>query len=120
MQVYKDNQAWGELVRGYAYNTRPVKPLRKAHLHFHVSVGDKRAHDADNIIASMKPVQDALKGLIIEDDSIDNLTVEYSFDRDRPRQFTIIVTETKADLTCDILCQFCANQRVKRNTPSDG
>lgn len=116
MQVYKDNQAWAKLVYGYAYNQRPVTPLAKAHLHFHVSVGDKRAHDADNIIASMKPVQDALKGLIIEDDSIDSIEVSYSFDRERPRQFTITVTETAPGI-CDILCEHCADWRVQQNTP---
>lgn len=72
-------------------NRYGLRPLPKAALHFHVSVGDNRTHDADNIIASFKPVLDALKGVIIEDDSIDHIQLSYSFDRAKPRQFTIQV-----------------------------
>ena len=116
-RVAKDNKAWGALVYGFAYNTRPVKPLPKAHLHYHISVGDERAHDADNIIASLKPCQDALKGLIIVDDSISNISTSYSYDRLKPRSFVITVTEENTVVKCDILCEHCADWRVQKNAP---
>lgn len=92
MKVYQDNQDWGNIVRLSAYNQRPATPYPKAHIHYHIAVGDNRAHDADNLISSLKPCQDALKGLVIADDSIDDIEVSYSFSRDKPRGFRIQVT----------------------------
>lgn len=94
--LYAGKKEWSNLV-GYAALAAKVKarikPFAQATVHFHISVGDNRAHDADNIIASFKPVLDALKGHLIEDDSIDHIDLSYSFDRAKPRQFTITVTE---------------------------
>lgn len=63
--------------------------LQRAHLHYTISVGDNRVHDDDNIVASLKPVRDGLKGVLIVDDSIDHITVSYEFNRQKPRGFTI-------------------------------
>ena len=94
--LYKDKKAWSELV-GYsamaAKTKARIKPFKQASVHFHISVGDNRPHDADNIISSLKPVLDALKGQLIEDDSIDHIDLSYSFDRVKPRQFNITVRE---------------------------
>lgn len=70
-------------------------PYQKAAIHFHISVGDRRRHDPDNLAwAVTKPTLDGIKGFLIEDDSIDNVTLTYTYDREKPRGFTVQVTET--------------------------
>jgi hypothetical protein len=91
MKISSDNKYWKELA---FYTARQAHaPLReKAHLHYHFSTGDRRAHDMDNLIASTKPLSDGLKGVAIVDDSIDHITVEYTFDRKKPRQIVLTIT----------------------------
>ncbi len=81
--------AWALAHKGYK-----GKPLERAHLHYHISVGDQRAHDADNLIASLKPLQDGLKDIVIVDDDIDHIQVTYTFDREKPRGIRLVVTST--------------------------
>lgn len=86
---YEISQEWKTTAFYLAKQAYKGVPLSRAHLHYHVSVGDRRVHDADNIIASIKPLQDGLKGVVIEDDSIDAIEVSYSFDRASPRQIRL-------------------------------
>lgn len=66
-------------------------------VHFHISVGSNRKIDPDNLNwAVTKP---ALDGLVmvgaIEDDSIDHVTLSYSYDRE-PKGFVITLDDKKA------------------------
>lgn len=59
-------------------------------LHYHVSLGDERRHDYDNILAGFKPFQDGLvDAKIIEDDSFEYVVPIVTFDRTKPRRFTL-------------------------------
>lgn len=95
-KVYKESQVWKDLVgyAGLAYKSKTGhQPLKRATVHIHISVGDNRVHDSDNLVASMKYPIDGLKGIIITDDSIDNIGIPtYTVDRNKPRQFSITVT----------------------------
>lgn len=75
-----------------AKNAYKGAPLEHAHLHYHISVGDKRVHDADNIEASLKALQDGLKGVVIVDDSIDQIQRTFTYDRERPRGIKLTIT----------------------------
>lgn len=88
--LYAENQYWKQYAHYTAKQTKGTL-LEKAHIHYHISVGDNRRHDADNLIASLKPVQDGLVGVLITDDNIDCITVAYSFDREKPRGVHITV-----------------------------
>ena len=90
---YKDKQIWWTLSRFTAKNAYKGEPFERADIHYHISVGDNRTHDADNLIASLKAVQDGLKGTILVDDSIDHISSTYTFDRKKPRGFTITITK---------------------------
>lgn len=90
-KIYKEAKEWKEIAGWVAKTTYKGSPLERASVHYQFSVGDNRVHDLDNLIASMKPVQDGLKGIILVDDSIDNITVSYGADRNKPRGFKIIV-----------------------------
>jgi hypothetical protein len=94
-KTYKIKQEWGQLV-GYAALAERRQfgpPLERAHVHFDISVGDNRRHDPDNLSwAVTKMALDAIKGHLITDDSIDNVTLSYSFSRTKPRQFSIEVS----------------------------
>lgn len=92
---HKENQEWKNLI-GYtalaAKAKNRLRPLGRATIHIHISVGDNRVHDSDNLVASMKYPIDGLKGILIEDDSIDHIGIPtYTVDRAKPRQFTITV-----------------------------
>lgn len=61
-------------------------------LHYHVSLGDERRHDYDNILASFKPIQDGLVDAgMLADDTIAHVLPIVTFDREKPRQFTLEV-----------------------------
>jgi len=61
-----------------------------AFLHYHVSLGDERRHDYDNVLASFKPVQDGLVDAgVLEDDTITHVIPLVTFDRLKPRGFTL-------------------------------
>lgn len=95
-QVYKENQEWKRSVGLLSLAIRQrhrLEPFKKAAIHYHISVGDSLQHDPDNLAwAVTKPTLDSLKGVLIENDTIDHITLSYSFDRAKPRQFTIEVT----------------------------
>lgn len=81
---------WTERVGWLAKTNRPLKPLRHARIHFCISVGSNRRVDPDNLLTSVcKPSLDGLKGVWIVDDSIDNVTLSFEFNRDKPKGFTI-------------------------------
>lgn len=90
-QVAKDNRDWGRLTYILARSAK-APLLDRARLHYHFSTGDRRAHDADNLIASTKPITDGLKGVAITDDSIDHIEVLYSFDREKPRRIVLKIS----------------------------
>lgn len=65
----------------------------KVDINFCISLGDNRRHDPDNLIWSVaKGSLDALTGVLIVDDSIDNITLSFSFNREKPRGFRITLT----------------------------
>lgn len=85
---------WGEKIGWLAKAQRPKKPYKYADIHYTISVGDNRRHDPDNLAFSVcKVANDALVGIIIEDDSIDNITLSFEFNREKPRGFTIQISE---------------------------
>lgn len=90
----KVKREWGEKVGWLAKAVRPPKPYKYADIHYIISVGDNRRHDPDNLAFSVaKVANDALTGIIIEDDSIDNITLSFEFNREKPRGFTIQISE---------------------------
>lgn len=91
-QLAKDNREWGYMAHMLARHAK-APLLERARLHYHFSTGDNRAHDADNLIASTKPITDGLKGVAITDDSIDHIEVLYTFDREKPRRITLTIAE---------------------------
>jgi hypothetical protein len=73
---------------------RRMKPFEHALVHFHISTGDNRTHDADNLNwAVTKPTLDGIKGVLIVDDSIDHVDLSYSYDREKPRGFKVTVVQ---------------------------
>ncbi len=95
--LYKEQQEWKRTTWLLARSAYRGKPLERAHLHYFIQVGDQRAHDPDNLIASLKPVQDGLKGVILVDDNIDCIEVTYTFSRDKPRGIRLVVTSPSAE-----------------------
>ncbi len=96
-KTYKEQQQWQRdtwLLARLAYKG---DPLERAHLHFLIQVGDKRTHDPDNIIGSLKPVIDGLKGVAIFDDSIDNIATTFTFSREKPRGIWLVVTSLASE-----------------------
>lgn len=78
--------------------TKHVEHLRglydTCHIHFHICVGDNRVHDPDNLNWSVtKPALDGLKGILITDDSIDHVTLSYSYTRTGPKGFWLTIKE---------------------------
>lgn len=90
-KLYREGQDWKTLAGWKAKAAYRKEPLDKAHLHYHISVGDNRVHDPDNLIASTKPITDGLKGIVIKDDSIDSIKLEFSFGREKPRGITLVI-----------------------------
>lgn len=89
----KVKKEWGEKVYWLAKAQKPIL-LKKAHIHYKISVGDNRRHDPDNLAFSVaKIANDALVGVVIEDDSIDNIELSFEFDREKPRGFIIQISE---------------------------
>ena len=95
-KLHSTKQEWQQLV-GYAAlaHRRTIgSPWAKAQVHYTINVGDNRRHDPDNLLASVcKPTLDGMTGIIIADDSIDNIELSFTFTRDKPRGFTIRVTK---------------------------
>lgn len=96
-KTYKEKRDWEQLIGLMAKMERNRHklntPFDRAHLHYHISVGDNRTHDADNLLSPiLKFSNDALKGILITDDSIDHIELSFSFDRAKPRGFQITVT----------------------------
>lgn len=91
----KEKREWTELV-GWTAKSVKTKycPYDKAHILFRIYVGDNRRHDPDNLMwAVSKPTLDGIQDILIEDDSIDNVTLEYEFYRDKPRRFEVFVSK---------------------------
>lgn len=86
---------WGQAVTNEIFaDMLPLQPYSKAHIKFKIFFGDQRRHDPDNAAWSVtKPALDALVTAgILEDDSIDHITLEYEFSREKPRRFEITIT----------------------------
>lgn len=89
-----EKREWKEKIGWLAKVNHPSKPFEKAYIHFVISTGDNRRHDPDNLAWSVTKVSlDALKGIFITDDSIDNVTLSYEFNRKKPRSFLIEIAE---------------------------
>lgn len=91
----KEKREWTEMIGWLAKSVKTKDcPYEKAHILYKIYVGDNRRHDPDNLAFSVSKVaNDALVGIIIEDDSIDNVTLEYEFYRDKPRRFEVFVSK---------------------------
>ena len=90
----KIKKEWQDKVGWIAKANKPPVIFKKAHISFTICTGDKRRHDPDNLNwAVTKPTLDGLKGIVIEDDSIDNITLEYKYTRVGKRGFDVEVTE---------------------------
>lgn len=89
----KAKREWQEKIGWLAKSVREeIHPLKKARVVFRIYTGDNRRHDPDNLAwAVTKPSLDAIKGILIEDDSIDNVKLEYVYFRDKPRGFDVMV-----------------------------
>lgn len=88
----RHKQEWHNTIGWLAKAAYNGKPLEKAHITFKIHVGDNRRHDPDNLAwAVSKPTLDAIKGIILVDDSIDNVTLSYEYYRDKPRRFEVLV-----------------------------
>ena len=91
-KTYTVGQEWKRTAFYLAKQAYRGAPAEHAHLHYHISVGDNRVHDADNIEASLKSLQDGLKGVLFVDDSIDHITRSFSYSREKPRGIRLIVS----------------------------
>lgn len=89
----KAKKEWQEKIGWLAKSVRAdIHPLKKATITFSIHTGDNRRHDPDNLAwAVSKPTLDAIKGILIEDDSIDNVELIYQYHRDKPRRFKVTV-----------------------------
>ena len=86
----KEKKVWADLIGWTAKAAYKGEPLQKAHIVSRIYVGDNRRHDPDSLAwAVTKPTLDALKGIILVDDSIDNVTLEYEYSREKPRRFQV-------------------------------
>lgn len=92
-KLYKEAQDWKNTAYLLCKSIYHGAPLERAHLHYHVLVGDNRRRDADNIVASLKPVQDGIREAMLVDDDIDHIQVTYTFSRESPRGVEITITE---------------------------
>ena len=89
----KNKREWQEKVLWLVKSKKPSERLKRAHIAFIICTGDKRRHDPDNLNwAVTKPTLDALKEIILVDDSIDNIVLEYSYTREGERGFTVKIT----------------------------
>lgn len=87
-----EKQLWQTKIGWLATANRPTQPYTKAIIHFAINVGSNRRRDPDNLNWSVtKPALDALKGVWIEDDTIDNVQLSYSYSREKPAGFTISI-----------------------------
>lgn len=84
-KTYTVGQEWKRTAWLTALQAYRGVPFERATLHYTISVGDNRVHDADNIEASLKALQDGLKGVVIVDDSIDHISRTFAYNRDKPR-----------------------------------
>jgi len=88
----EEKREWAKKIAWLAKAAYKGEPYSRAHVVFRIYVGDNRRHDPDNLAwAVTKPTLDALKGIILVDDSIDNVTLEYEYLRDKPRRFEVEV-----------------------------
>lgn len=96
-KLEKVKKEWMQKVRFAALEAKASEHLKglyeSATVDFHISVGDNRRRDSDNLIwAVCKPSLDALTGVLIEDDNIDQIKLSFSFDRLKPRGFRVRIS----------------------------
>ena len=85
---------WQEKIGWLAKVKKPKQPFQKARIHFAIKTGDTRKRDPDNLNwAITKPSLDALKGIFIEDDSLDNVELSYEYSQEKPKGFEIQIEE---------------------------
>jgi Holliday junction resolvase RusA-like endonuclease len=70
-------------------------PWGRARVSMSFGLPDHRVRDMDNLIAAAKPFLDGIKGLVILDDAIRNITLEYSA-FESPKKPMTIITVTEA------------------------
>lgn len=96
-KLAKVKKEWTHKVAIIAYEAKQKEGLRglydKSSIQFHISLGDNRRRDPDNLIWSIcKPSLDGLTGVLIKDDDIDSVTLSFSFDRKKPKGFRVTLT----------------------------
>lgn len=95
----KSKKEWTEVVAILAAQAKQQAQLKGLYdhckVHFHISTGDNRRHDPDNLNwAVTKPSLDGLQGVLIKDDNIEAVELSYSYDRTKPRRFKITLSGT--------------------------
>lgn len=84
------NKEWRQAAWLQGYTCKGKISGAMALLHYHVSLGDNRRHDYDNVLASFKPVQDGLVDAgMLTDDTFEWVIPIITFDRTKPRRFSI-------------------------------
>lgn len=96
-KLEKIKKEWVKIVGSAALVAKHQNHLKgeysQCRIMFEISVGDRRAHDPDNLMWSVtKPTLDALQGILIENDTIDHVELSYIFRRDPPRRFRVTLT----------------------------
>lgn len=89
---------WGQAVTNEIFaDMLPLQPYKKAKIHYTIHFGRQGRVDPDNLAFCVtKPSLDALvQAGVLEDDSIDHVTLSYEYTREKPRRFEITITEDK-------------------------
>lgn len=96
-----NKREWRDMVANAAKLVKYKENLKglydHANVHFKIRVGEPvkkpRRYDPDNLAwAVSKPALDGLVGVLLEDDSIDHVTLSYEYCRVNPRGFDITIT----------------------------
>lgn len=89
----KEKKEWLDTIGWLAKSVKTSEhPLDRATVSFAIYTGDNRRHDPDNLAwAVSKPTLDAIRGILITDDSIDNVILRYEYHRGKPRRFVVTV-----------------------------
>lgn len=91
-RLYKEGEVWKQTAYYLAKSAYHGPPLARAHLHYHFSVGSNRRIDPDNLISSIKHLQDGIREAMLVDDNIDAISVEFSFDRAKPKGIRLTIS----------------------------
>jgi diadenosine tetraphosphate (Ap4A) HIT family hydrolase len=96
-KLAKVKKEWTAKVHYLALEAKQRENLKglydHANIHFHISVGSNRKVDPDGLIwACTKPAMDGLQGVLIKNDTIDDVSLSFSFDRQKPKGFRVTLS----------------------------